>query len=84
MVTVAQLQKELSRLIDQGHGRKPVCIDASTFRHSLEGDGVVVLDVVAVTGPSWISMADDDGGASWNRDGTESGRNVVVLRGAAA
>lgn len=82
-ITVARLHKALTALIEQGHGRKPVCIDKSTFHHPLEGDGAVVLEVESVAGPAWISMSDDDGGAKLNGDGTESGRHVVVLKGGA-
>ena len=81
MTTVAKLHKLLGALIEQGHGRKPVCVDKSTFSHPLESDGALILDVDSVEGPRWICMADDDGGTKWNSDGSESGRQVVIIKG---
>lgn len=80
-ITVARLHKELQRLIDSGHGRKPVCIDKRSFSHPLEQDGAVIFDIDDVLGPMFIGMADDDGFTKWNKDGTESGRRVVLLKG---
>lgn len=82
--TVARLHKELGKLIDQGHGRKSVQINKQSFQHILEDDGVVIMDIEAIEGPRWITKADDDGGTKWNRDGTEAGRRVVILKGGAA
>lgn len=82
-LTVARLHKELGKLIEQGHGRKPVNVHKESFHHPLESDGAVILDVESIQGPVWISMADDDGGTKWNRDGTESGKRVVILKGGA-
>lgn len=79
--TVARLHKELGKLIEQGHGRKPVQINKQSFQHILEDDGVVIMDIKSIEGPIWIPQADDDGGTKENRDGTEAGRRVVVLRG---
>ena len=81
MTTVANLHKQLTELIAKGHGRKPICVNKSTFMHPLENDGAVILDVQYVFGPRWIGMADDDGGTKWNKDGSESGRYVIVLEG---
>ena len=81
--TVARLHRELGKLIEQGHGRKPVQINKQSFHHILEDDGVVIMDIVAIEGPRWITEADDDGGTKWNRDGSEAGRRVVVLKGGA-
>lgn len=81
--TVARLHKELGKLIEQGHGRKPVQINKQSFQHVLEDDGVVIMDIKAIEGPRWITEADDDGGTKWNRDGSEAGRRVVVLNGGA-
>lgn len=81
--TVARLHKELAKLIEQGHGRKPVQINKASFRHILEDDGAVILDIHAIEGPVWIPVCDGDGGTKWNRDGTESGSRVVVLKGGA-
>lgn len=82
--TVARLHKELGKLIKQGHGRKPVRINKSTFRNNLESDGVVIMDIEIIEGPIWIPMSDDDGGTKWNRDGSESGMRVVILNGGEA
>ena len=79
--TVARLHKELGKLIEQGHGRKPVQINKESFRNPLENEGVVIMDVESITGPTWIPMSDDDGGTKWNADGTESGMRVIILRG---
>jgi hypothetical protein len=81
--TVARLHKELGKLIEQGHGRKPAQINKQSFQHILEDDGVVIMNIEAIEGPRWITEADDDGGTKWNRDGSEAGRRVVVLKGGA-
>ncbi|RYF06474.1 MAG: hypothetical protein EOO31_09830 [Comamonadaceae bacterium] len=80
-MTVAALHKALGKLIEQGHGRKPVQINKGTFRHPLEDDGVVIMGVEAIDGPQWLPTADDDGGTKWNKDGTEAGKRVVILKG---
>lgn len=79
--TVARLHKHLGELIAEGHGRKPVCVDKSTFGHPLEEDGAVILDVAHVGPVRWIGMADDDGGTKVNKDGTEAGRYVIIISG---
>ena len=83
-MTVATLHKRLSVLVEQGHGRKPVCISKTTFRDNREGDGCTILGVESIDGPTWIPNCDDDGGFKENADGTESGRMTVVLKGGAA
>ena len=80
-MTVARLHKLLGDLVAQGHGRKPVCIDKSTFHHPLEQDGAVVLGVDSIHGPKFIANCDDEGDAALNEDGTESGRYTVILAG---
>lgn len=80
-MNVVTLHKRLGALIAAGHGRKPVLINKTSFQHPLESDGVVILPVAKVLGPKWISNSDDDGGTKWNKDGTESGRTVIVLDG---
>ena len=82
-MNVQQLNKVLCTLITQGHGRKPVCVDKSSFTHPLEGDGAVILDLQTVLGPAFIVMTDDDGGTKTNKDGTESGRWTVLFKGLA-
>ena len=81
-ITVAKLHRLLGALIEGGHARKPVCISKETFRHRLEPDGVTVLGVEYVEGPTFIPTSDDDGGVKTRSDGTEAGRLVVILKGA--
>ena len=40
---VRTLYALLGQLIEQGHGRKPVCINKRTFNHVLEDDGAVIV-----------------------------------------
>ena len=80
-MTVKRLHKLLGALIDAGHERKPVLVNKSSFSHPCEQDGVCMLDLVTVDGPVWIPMSDDDGGTKFNKDGTESGKTVVMLDG---
>ncbi len=80
-MTVSRLHKQLSELIAAGHGRKPVCINKRTFKNRLEDDGVVIMPVKSVSGPVFVPTSDDDGGTKFNQDGTEAGRQTVVLFG---
>ncbi len=79
-MTVAALHN-LGALIEAGHGRKPVAVNKASFTHNCEDDGTVILDLQGVEGPIWIGTSDDDGGTKWNKDGTESGKKLVVLYG---
>lgn len=79
-MTAYKLHKELSKLIEQGHARKPVTIDKETFIHPLECDGAMILPVDFFV-VEWIPNADDDGGVKINKDGSESGKVNVVLKG---
>jgi hypothetical protein len=79
-ITVGKLHKFLGELVAKGHARKPVCIDKATFHHPLESDGATILEVEKGRF-MWIPMIDDDGGVKQNKDGTESGRQCLVLRG---
>lgn len=83
-VTIAALHKRLGKLIEAGHGRKPVFVDKASFTDNRENDGVSILPLAVVIGPKWIPMADDDGGTKWNTDGTEAGSTVLVLGGQSA
>lgn len=80
-LTVNSLYKHLGRLIANGHGRKPVCINKDTFTHPLEGDGANILHVHGIAGPTFVQRMSDDGGGAVNQDGTESGTMTVVLVG---
>lgn len=78
--TVASLHKALGKLIEQGEGRKSVCVDKSSFSDPCESDGVTILDIAGL-GIEWIYNADGDGGIKINKDGSESGRDILVLVG---
>lgn len=79
-MTVKKLHAALEILIQAGAGRRKVVIDKETYRHPLESDGCVLLDVARVrmqTNP----IIDDDGGTTLNKDGTERTQQSVVLSG---
>lgn len=78
--TVKALHKRLGKLIDEGHGRKIVCIDKSSFQHNLETDGCVILEVSGL-GVKWVPTMDGDGGTAYRSDGYEAGRTMLVLAG---
>ena len=78
--TVNHLIKKLQALKDAWHGRKRVVVDKESFTHNCESDGVTMLELSGV-GIEWVGNADGDGGTKYNKDGTESGSNVVVLVG---
>lgn len=79
-MTIIKLHKLLAALIEQGHGRKPVCIDKCTFTDPRESDGPMILPVCALD-LKWVNDADDDGGIAVNKDGTERGHMTLVLGG---
>lgn len=79
-MTVQALHRRLQKLLDEGHGRKPVCIDKKTFGHNCEGDGVTILPVVSL-GLVGYTIDDGDGCATINADGTERRRVGLVLVG---
>tara|TARA_S200002703_G_scaffold127746_1_gene114424 strand:- start:9 stop:251 length:243 start_codon:yes stop_codon:yes gene_type:complete len=79
-MTINQLHKELTKLIEAGHKRKPVTIDKRTFNHPEEDNGVVIMDVKKLE-VSNIEVADDDGWIKENKDGSSSSRIVLILRG---
>lgn len=82
-MTLNQLHKRLSRLIEQGYGRRRVSIAKHTFVDNREGDGCTILPIESVC-VEWIVDADDDGGLAVNKDGTERGHTTVILEGCAA
>lgn len=82
-MTVNRLYKELGKLIAQGGGRLPVCVNKETFTHNLEGDGCVILPVAHVIAQAVLQI-DDDGGAKVDSRGRECYRQNVVLFGDAA
>lgn len=79
-MTVAKLHKILGALVDDGQGRRPVCVNKASFYHPLESDGVSILDVTEANADT-ITMADDDGWTATNKDGSEKARRVFVLGG---
>ena len=79
-MTVGKLHKLLTKLIADGHARKPVCIHKGTFKHPLEGDGCCILDVQDLH-LRLVTQLDGDGAARENQDGTESKHWNVVLTG---
>lgn len=80
-MTVSRLHKLLGALIEAGHGRKPVLVDRATFSDPRDNDGLLMLPPWNVQGPRWIPTADDDGGTKWNRDGSEAGKQCVLIVG---
>jgi hypothetical protein len=78
--TVGSLYKELGKLIEQGHKRKPICINKRTFQHPCEDDGAVILPVLEVA-LEFHGMIDDDGGQAFNKDGSERMKTSVLLKG---
>lgn len=79
-MTLNQLHKQLTKLIEQGHGRRQVAIAKESFHDNRESDGCTILPVCKVD-TDWIVQADDDGGTAFNKDGTERGRWTVILGG---
>lgn len=79
-MTITALHKLLGKQIENGHGRKPVCVDKSSFKHPLEDDGAVILDVASAK-LTWVPQVDEDGGMKENADGTEAHRTCFVLNG---
>lgn len=79
-MTIIKLNKLLTALIAQGHGRKKVNIDKSSFTHPLESDGCVILPVEELEVIRY-GLSDDDGGTKCRQDGTECSESSLVLFG---
>jgi len=77
---VKTLHKFLSELIKEGHAHKPVCINKDTFKHTLEGDGVVILPISDLAVED-IRQVDGDGFNIENKDGTEQSKRIVIIMG---
>lgn len=73
-MTVNQLHKLLTRLIEQGHGRRSVMADKPSFRDNRESDGCVILPVWRGVITSY-PLLDDDGAL------TERMKTSLVLIG---
>ena len=70
----------LGELVESGQGRRPVCVNTSSFWHPLESDGAVILAATEAKAET-ITMVDDDGWTATNKDGTEKTRKVFVIGG---
>jgi hypothetical protein len=79
-MTIGKLQKLLTAMVENGHGRKRVCVQKDTFKHILEEDGAVILDVESA-GLESFPMMDDDGFTKTLADGTESCHTALVIKG---
>lgn len=79
-MTLNQLHKALGKLIANGHGRRQVFVDKTSFKDNRESDGCTILPLSAVD-LQWVALADDDGGTAFRKDGTERGSTLVVLGG---
>lgn len=79
-ITVSRLHRILGTLIEQGHGRLPVCVFKTTFQHNLEEDGAVILAMCGIEVRSDVQI-DDDGGTKVNSKGHECYRTTAVIFG---
>lgn len=79
-VTVAALRKALDRVIADGGGRMPVCVDKPTVTHPLESDGAVIIDIDGCRVES-VPQLDDDGGMAVDSRGRERYRQCFVIHG---
>lgn len=79
-MTINQLHKQLTKLIEQGHARTRVYVAKTTFVDNREMDGVTILPVQGL-GVQWVPLADDDGGTATTKDGRERGSQSLILAG---
>lgn len=79
-MTVNQLHKALGKMIENGNGRLPVCVNKPTFSSNLEPDGHVILDICGANMRVY-PVIDGDGGTALRKDGTERQMSCVVLYG---
>jgi hypothetical protein len=70
----------LGRMIEHGHGRALVAVDKDSFRDNRESDGCTILPLSGFKVYP-VPQADDDGGTTVNKDGTERYRKTCVLFG---
>lgn len=78
-MTVNKLIRLLEKLCE-GNGRMPVTVNTSTFKHPLEKDGCIIVDVDGAS-IELHPMADGDGFRVEEADGSERHRLSVVLTG---
>ena len=81
-MTINQLHKITAKLIEQGAGRRGVCVSKTTFTHPLESDGATILDVEHAD-LKVFPMLDDDGGTDVDSRGREKTTMALVLEGSA-
>jgi hypothetical protein len=70
----------LGKLVEQGEGRIPICVDKETFKDNRESDGCTILEVDGLR-VALIHLADDDGGTAVTKAGLERTRRMAVLYG---
>lgn len=78
-MTIKNLFNQLSKLIEEGHGRKLVCVDKSKVTHPLEGDGCCIIPVTSI-GIDVHDMMDDDGGMKELSNGQTAQRTALVIK----
>jgi len=79
-MTINQLHKITGKLIEQGSGRRAVCVDKSSFTHPLESDGAMILSVESAAAQV-VEMSDDDGGTKTLANGRVATSAMLVLSG---
>jgi len=79
-LTVGSLHKIISKLVEEGHSRKPVSIDKSTFNHPLEEHGTTILRSYNVRLEP-IAVMTDDGVIETGVDGTDNTRVTCIIEG---
>jgi hypothetical protein len=77
-MTLNQLHKITGKLIAEGYGRRPVCVDKSKVTHPLENDGCCIIHVTEVR-VLCHEMLDEDGSTAYRNDGTGIFRTSVVI-----
>jgi len=78
-MTVKNLFNRLGKLIEEGHGRKTVCVDKSKVTHALEADGCCIIPVTSVE-IDVHEMLDDDGGFKELANGQTAQRTALVIK----
>lgn len=78
-MTIANLHKQLGKLIARGYARKRVVINKQTFSHPLESDGCCMLDVTGASIGDYILLNDD--GGTLQDNGNEKYVQSLILTG---
>lgn len=79
-MTINQLHKITSKLIEQGAGRRGVCVSKDTFRNALESDGATIMTVEKAD-LAVFPIIDDDGGTAFDSRGREKQSMALVMEG---